>query len=347
MSNQPSSLVINQPSDRNGCGYYRTILPFSYLTSIAKIDSPFFFLFNFDLTYLERANWLRFQRQVTQKQTDVILYYKELIQKNNFKTKLSYEIDDLVHEIEPQNILAYQFYTKTRKDNMIKIMENCDVVTMSTEFLKEYYKENFNINNIKVVPNYIPKFLWANCGKRDKYNKGKKLRILWAGSSSHVGKNGDLEFLIPLIEKTVDEFEWVFFGCAPFSIKNKVEFHEWQSFYNYPHALDNINADIAICPIKDSIFNYAKSDLKLLEYTALGLPGIYSSVSGKGPYDLQKDSGICLVDNDIDAWYNTIKTFEKDESERVEKLIAGQNCLEKRWLEDNIQTYIDIFGGNK
>ena len=141
-------LVINYPSDKNGCGFYRTIIPFSYLSCVENYQSPFLYAFNFDLSLLQRADWVRFQRQVTQSQKQIMLEYKKIIQKNEFKTKIAYEIDDHVHAIEPQNVLAFQFYTDRRKSNLVEIMKMCDVTTVSTDYLKRYYKEQHDVNNI-------------------------------------------------------------------------------------------------------------------------------------------------------------------------------------------------------
>lgn len=345
MSEKNFKTVILFPSDKNGCGFYRTFIPFNYLTSKYGYDCPTMFAFLFDLNYMARADYLRFQRQVTVAQTKIIKEYRSMLSKIGSKAKIVYELDDLVHGITEHNILAYQFYTKTRRNNLIEIMKTCDTVTFSTNFLKDFYTENFGVNNSVVIPNYLPKFLWGDKGKRDKYNKGKdgKLRILWAGSSSHVAKGGDLEFLIPLIKKTASEFEWVFFGCKPPGIADLIEFHPWSDFYEYPTALDNIDADIAICPIQDNTFNLAKSDLKVLEYSAIGLPCISSSIGqGMGPYDLIED--ICTVENKVDNWYAAIKKMQ-DPDIRIKYLEAGQKELNNRWLEgtDNIKKYLDVY----
>jgi len=344
-SNAPFKTVIIFPSDRNGCGFHRTFIPFNYLVSKYQYDCPAMFSFLFDLNYLNRASYLRFQRQVTKSQLQIIKEYKSVIQKNNSHCKIVYELDDLVHGIEPNNTLAYQFYTKTRKNNLIEIMKTCDTITFSTQFLKDFYNEQFGVNNSVVIPNFLAKFMWGDKGKRDKYGKGKdgKLRILWAGSSSHVAKGGDLEFLIPLIKKTANEFEWVFFGCKPPGVSDLVEFTNWADFYEYPTALDAIDADIAICPIADNTFNLAKSDLKVLEYSAIGLPCISSSIgNGMGPYDLIPN--IKTVENTVEAWYTAIKEME-DPSIRMQYLEAGQVELNKRWLEDpkNTQLYLNVY----
>lgn len=338
--------IVSFPSDRNGCGFYRTIIPFNYLISKHEYDCSELFSFNFDLNFIVRSSTLRFQRQVTDAQVHVMKEYKKVIKNSKSNCQLVYEIDDLVHEIEMSNIIAYQFYTDIRKQNMLDAMNLCDKVTVTTEFLKDYYKDNHGINNIHVIPNYLPQYLWLDKGKREKRNKGKKPRILWAGSASHVGKGGDLEFLLPLMKKTKDEFQWVFFGVIPPELRGKpgYEFHDWADFWSYPHALDQIDADVALCPIKDTVFNYAKSDLKVLEYTALGLPFVSSSIgNGLGPYDLI--NGINCVENDADVWYNAIKEMLNDETKREGYMKAAQDELDNRWLEDpkNIQKYLDVY----
>lgn len=343
-ANKNTSIIL-YPSDKNGCGFYRTLIPFRYLASKDKdVQISEFFAYNFDLNYLRNTDWLRFQRQVTSAQTKIIRNLRGQIEKNNFKTKIAYELDDLVHGIEINNILAYQFYTKSRKDNLIEIFKMSDVVTFSTQYLKDFYESKFGINNSVVIPNYLPRFMWWPCGKRDKYNKGKnsKLRILWAGSASHIGKGGDLEFLIPLVKKTHKEFEWVFVGVVPHELKGKVEFHEWKDMHEYPEMIDNIDADISLAPVKDVEFNYAKSDLKILEYSAIGLPTIASTIGNEqGPYD--GIPGLKMVSNKIDDWYQAIKQFEKNVDERVECLDAGKQLLETRWLEDNLDSYRGVY----
>lgn len=337
--------VILFPSDKNGCGFHRTFVPFNYLASKSNYDCPAMFAFMFDLNYLARADYVRFQRQVTMSQTKIIREYKRVRDQMKSNAKIVYELDDLVHGIGAHNILAYQFYTKTRRNNLIEIFKMSDIVTFSTQFLKDFYSSNFGINNSFVIPNYLPKFMWGNLGKRDKYNKGKngKLRIFWAGSSSHVALGGDLEFLVPLIKKTANEFEWVFFGTKPPGLVDLVEFHQWRDFYEYPIAMDEVNADIALCPIADTEFNYAKSDLKVLEMTAVGLPCICSNIgNGKGPYDLVPN--LMNVKNNPDDWYAAIKEMENPET-RMKYLEAAQIELNKRWLEnpENTKVYTDIY----
>lgn len=346
-NNVPPKSLLLFPSDKNGCGFYRTFFPFRYLaTKYPEFHISEFYAFFYDLNYLRRANWIRFQRQVTDAQKKIMTQYKLQLSKHNQNGKIAYELDDLVHGIMPNNIMAYQFYTPKRKNNLIDIFKMSDVVTFSTNYLKKYYDDNFGIRNSVVIPNFLPKHMWYGCGKRDKRNKdpNKKPRVLWAGSASHLGKGGDLEFLVPLIKKTYMDIKWIFYGCQPFELEGMVEYHPWSNIYEYSASLDSIDADIAIAPISDIQFNYGKSDLKLIEYSALGIPTIASSIGNKiGPYDIIPNA--CTIENKVDLWYSAIMSHFKDEKTWQATMLAGKTELAKRWLEDdaNIGLYKSIY----
>jgi glycosyltransferase involved in cell wall biosynthesis len=150
--------------------------------------------------------------------------------------------------------------------------------------------------------------------------------------------------MLPMIKKTLNEIQWVFFGVQPPELQGMVEFHDWCNVYDYAAKLDSIDADIAIAPIVDTEFNLGKSDLKILEYAALNLPTIASSIgNGNGPYDLIK--GLNLLNNNADDWYQAIMQMYKDKNIADKFLKAGKDELNTRWLEDenNIGLYKKIY----
>lgn len=332
--------IINFPSDKNGCGFYRSMIPLGFMSARLDWDSTFMYQFVFDLNLIRTANWVRFQRQCTDNQKRCILEYRRCIDKTKSPARIIYELDDLVHAIEPHNILAYQFYTPTRRQNVVDIMKMSHRVTFSTQFLKEFYSQNFGINNSVVVPNYLPKFMWNPDFTKSKRPGNKKPTIVWGGSASHIGPKGDLESLLPMIEATTDEFDWIFVGCIPEKLKGKVKFINWVNFYEYPTLMQNIKADLAIAPITDGIFNYAKSDLKYLEYSAMNVPSLLSSIGGgKGPYDFT--NGNLVKTNDPDDWYQSIKELLGNENKLADTLKRQQDFVNTRWLEnpENVEVY--------
>lgn len=352
MQNQNQSnarCIVNFPSDKNGCGYYRTIIPFGYFHSKKNWEISTISQFVFDLNLIKRSHYVRFQRQCTDMQKKYVWEYRRCIDAIKSRCKISFELDDIVHGIEPNNILAYQFYTKSRRDNVLEIMKMSNLVTFSTKFLKHFYQREFGIEHSFVIPNMLPKFLWQPDYNRSKRPEKKKPVVLWAGSASHVGPGGDLEFLVPMIEATIDEFEWAFVGCIPPKLEKykkdgRITFIKWFNFWEYPAAMQQIKADVAISPIKDSLFNYAKSDLKYLEYSAMNIPAICSSIgNGIGPYDQAGCPN--LVKNDPDEWYGAIKDLINDETKYKNSINIQHKYLNNRWLEDesNLALYETAF----
>jgi len=344
---QDHKRVIIFPSDKNGCGFYRNIIPLNYCMAEYNWDTTFLFQFVFDLNLVQSSSVIRFQRQCTENQKKCITEYRKCINATKSKAKIMYELDDLVHGIEPHNILAYQYYTPTRRQNVVDIMKMSDRITFSTEFLAQFYRQQFGIQHSVVIPNYLPKFMWnpnpAESKRPTKEERdGDKPVIMWAGSASHVGPGGDLEFLLPMIEATMDEFTWIFVGVCPPKLNGRVKVIPWSHFYNYPAGMQKVKADIAIAPINDSIFNYAKSDLKYLEYSAINIPAILSKIgNGRGPYDQTNSPN--LVDNDPDSWYQSIKDLINNDEKYYDTINLQHEFLQNRWLEDNINKYKDAF----
>lgn len=349
MTNSVPKNILCFPSDKNGCGFYRTMVPMEYMSAKHSWNVSFLYQFAFDLNLIRGSHFIRFQRQCTENQKVCLQEYRRCIDGTRSQSKLVYELDDIVHGIEPQNVAAYQFYTKSRRDNVLSIMRMSNIVTFSTKFLKHFYEREFGINNSHVIPNFLPKFLWNPDFTVDKRPNKKKPVILWAGSASHVGPGGDMEFLLPMIEATLDEFEWLFVGCLPpklekYKKNGKITFLNWKSFWDYPSMMQSIKADIALSPIKDGLFNYAKSDLKYLEYSAMNIPSICSTIgNGIGPYDQTNCPN--LVENDPDSWYGKIKELINDQDKYFETINLQHDYVNKRWLEndENVAIYNDVY----
>jgi glycosyltransferase involved in cell wall biosynthesis len=79
----------------------------------------------------------------------------------------------------------------------------------------------------------------------------------------------------------------------------------------WPWMKKNIHWDIAIAPLEKSEFTKCKSDLKFLDYTALGIPAIYTRFA---PYEFTVNSGKTglLVQNETDEWVHALELLIND-----------------------------------
>jgi glycosyltransferase involved in cell wall biosynthesis len=96
----------------------------------------------------------------------------------------------------------------------------------------------------------------------------------------------------------------------------------------------NLNWDLAIAPLENNYFNRSKSDIKFLDYSALGIPGIYSRVPAYLNTIRHMDTGL-LVHNSPEAWVEALDLLLADEPLRRH---LAQNAQEyvfsKRMLQD-------------
>jgi hypothetical protein len=174
-----------------------------------------------------------------------------------------------------------------------------------------------------------------------------KPRIFWSGSASHIGPGGDLEFLLPMIEKTVDEYQWVFQGCMPESLINYVKLGKIESIpWSPTYGLSNVQfymarPDICLAPLKPSKFNECKSYLKYLECSALGAPCITTSFAEHGRKSPYEDiAEICLEPN-ADIWKSAIDHLIKTPDyfiETIKKQYITLNSI--GWMEAKLDMWM-------
>jgi len=344
----PTSLIVNYIADRNGCGYYRCIWPTELLATHENMMTINTFLY--DQTNLHKTSLYRFQRQATTSQRTAWDNYIQMRRQHGYRYNMQYEIDDLLMEIEPYNKIAYEYFDEEKKQNHMHMLRTSDSITFSTEPLKDIYVKDYGIdpNKIRVVKNYLPQFLYHlpyrhSVKKFDSSKKETKPRIFWSGSASHVGPEGDLAFLIPMIEKTLDEYQWVFQGVIPPELvqhvkSGKIEFHPWVPTYGLAISqFYKAKPDICLAPLKPSRFNSVKSDLKYLEGCALGSPCITTSFEGSGYKSPYEDAGaeIC-IEPDADTWKTMIDYLVENPDYYLDTIKKQYEFLNGRWMEQNL-----------
>ena len=285
-ANLPRS--IQYYADFSGCGFWRMIWPEHLLNAYNHCVVHGSTVMCLDPRYYIHTKTVRIQRQATEHQLQFVKFLKEVQKEVGFK--IVYEIDDLVfHEDIPEyNKYKPAFTDPNIRKNILDIMSMCDEVTVTCPFMKEYYEGKTGHKQITVVPNFPPKFWIGNhydpkwiSDAYDQYSK--KPRILYAGSGAHfdvdnrVGQDDDFAHVVKAIYDTVHEFQWVFLGAFPLPIRplveaGKVEFHPWAPLYNYAEKIKNLRVNMMVAPLKDNNFNKSKSDLKLIEANAFGIP---------------------------------------------------------------------------
>ena len=351
------SRAINYYADYSGCGFWRMIWPEHMLNAHQKVIVHGSTVMNFDERYFQNIKAVRIQRQATEHQREFVRYLKGLSNKYNFR--IIYEIDDIIfsEEIPEYNKFKPAFTDPKIRQISQEIMSMCDEITVTCDFMREYYKAKTNHTNITVIPNFPPEFwmgrFYYENKVKDNYRKycaGKnsKPRILYPGSGAHfdvdnrVGQNDDFAHVRHVIECTVDKYQWVFLGAFPLPLQHlvasgKIEFHQWKRLYEYPKMVADINANIIVAPLQDNTFNRAKSDLKYIEAGCYGIPAVCQDIDTYKNAPIRFKTGDEMIDR--------IESLVKSPTRYYEEGSRARKIAESRFLENdkNIDCYTELY----
>ncbi len=238
--------------------------------------------------------------------------------------------DDLMFALPPSNPFFKTVY-KDIKKRMRRGLELADRVVVTTEPLAEALAEM--TNDVRIVPNYLRKSIWGDL--QSQRRRGDRPRVGWAGAQQH---GGDLEMISDVVRETSKEVDWVFFGMCPESIRPYLkEFHHAVSFEEFPVTLASLDLDLAIAPLERNRFNESKSNLRILEYGALGWPVVASDIY---PY---QDGPVCRVPNNVTAWIKAIRERIHDIDATSSEGDRLRTWVQSHWmLEDHMELWLDV-----
>ena len=251
---------------------------------------------------------------------DALRQYKEM---NN--VLMVFSQDDLMFAVPPKSSCFKTGY-KDIKKRLRTCLSLVDRLVVTSEPLAD--ELSGFISDIRVVPNRLDANLWGALESRR--DCGVKPRVGWAGAMQH---HGDLEILANAVRETADEVDWIFMGMCPEFLRPYVkEVHEYVAFSAYPETLAKLNLDLAVAPLERNRFNRSKSNLRILEYGAMGWPVIASDIE---PY---REAPVHLVNNQTRAWVNAIREHIHD----LDTTWKAGDTLRK-WVRKNylLQQHLD------
>lgn len=262
--------------------------------------------------------------------------------------KLVYECDDLIHRV-PKGHYEYErlkgfggikVYFQLRK-----MLKKCDgFISTCKELDKKYGK--FCKKHI-VFKNYCDLPHWL---KEHKENKTDRIRILWAGSTSH---SPDLEMIKPVMDRIMKEYpqvQFIYIGHGGIKTTDKqAEFVYGKDIFDglpdnresmlpvppnvWPYILASEMADIGIAPLVKHEFNRAKSQCKYLEYGINKIPAVYSEWFYKDVKHGQ--TGFLAKDNN--EFYHYLKLLIEEKEFRRD---MGEHAYEDVIKNHDMRNYV-------
>lgn len=357
MPEQDLARSLNYYADYSGCGFWRMIWPEHLLNAHQKHIVHGSTVMNLDERYFAGIKSVRIQRQATPHQKEFVRYLRQLASKHSFR--IIYEIDDIIfsEDIPDYNKFKPAFMDPEIRKVSQEIMAMCDEVTVTCDFMRDYYIQKTGNKNITVIPNFPPEWWIGNLYRDskvreiyDRYCVGKKIkpRILYPGSGAHfdvenrTNQNDDFAHVRDVIAKTIDKYQWVFLGGYPLPLTplvkaGKIEFHPWKRLYEYPKAINNLKCNIMVAPLQNNNFNNAKSDLKYIEAGCFGMPAVCQDIHAYKHAPIRFTTGSEMVDQ-IDHLIKSTTHYMKQS--RDARAVAEDRFLEK---DKNIDCYLELY----
>lgn len=311
----PAFLAHN--ADIYGCGHYRITQPLRAMVAEGVAEGKS----GLTLLTLSEIGQFRPDSLIIQRRYSPAFHtwIERVSQLNNvFRV---FELDDYIINL-PMKHYGRNAYKQETAKLIRKSLSYFDRFVVSTAPLAEAMSHMHS--DIVVVKNRLPPDDWGHLNSLRQ--QGKKPRVGWAGGISH---RGDLEMIFDIVREFAGEVEWIFMGMCPDKLRPYVhEIHRGVDLALYPAALAALNLDLALAPVEDNVFNACKSNLRLLEYGACGIPVICSNVAC---YQ-QDDLPVTRVSNKFIAWRDAIRMHLADPEASAKMGADLQAVVRKEWM---------------
>ncbi|MDZ4779406.1 MAG: glycosyltransferase [Planctomycetia bacterium] len=232
------------------------------------------------------------------------------------------------------------------------LLKSADAVSVPTEELARSLESR--TSRVEIIPNAVDEQLWFTPG-RDHRDVGSHspLRMLLMGTRTHAE---DLEIVAPAARRLLREFgdrvRFEVIGCVALGHRS-----DWFRKLRIPSARCEYPAfvrwlrrrarwQIGLAPLRDCPFNAAKSAIKFLDYSALGLAGVYSDAPAYSGTVRQLETGI-LTGDSADSWFDAIRTLVlNEELRRALSKAAAEDVRRKHALANTTGRWLAVLGGS-
>lgn len=295
---------------------------------------------------IEEGDLIVVQRDVPR---DLHLYRKVVQIARQSSKPIIWEIDDLLFELPPEHPDRQNRLFIEALLPMLEVFLEADLVTVSSPGLWEYCMKIRE--NVAILPNFLDDQIWTL--RSPSISTDPPLTIGYLGGHSH---KPDIEIILPVINELLARYpnrlRFVFWGK---DLLNSSEYYneaithipiDMPSYPEFVQFFQTVSVDIFIAPLRDSHFNRCKSGIKFLEYSALGVPGVYSNLD---PYALVVTQGYDgFLATTTEEWINYLIQLIENPSLRETMGRNAQKTIKEKWLLSNnadlwLETYSQAF----
>lgn len=259
---------------------------------------------------------------------DAILFDTMIFVQEKFGTKFVLDVDDDFYNIPKTNPIWKQEDAEKNVSAIQYAIEQTPFLVTSCKNLYDWYSSKRE-NKTYILENYIGGY------KHRPFDNGKNVVISFFGGVSHkkdLENTGFTEALKQIMKK----YPQVHAGSVGLelkltgTLKKRYTFEPGIPGEQYVTKLwPSINADIAVAPLEDNIFNRRKTNIKWQETAMIPAAFVGSRIP---PYfgTVNEKTGI-LVRSGVEFWYDALERLVLDEKLRKTLADNAKAEVEKNW----------------
>lgn len=317
--------------NRGALGYWRCTLPAYHLHKAGLAETAIDFG-RFQKEFVDWADIVVVQRMLGNSIKHVV-HYSHMKGK-----KVVFDLDDNVwcfpNSPEYQSKQAKEVPRLTTD-----ILSRCDAATVSTQRIADAVREHAGVPTF-VLPNYLDFSQWRRINIRHEH-----FLVGWMGGHYHVQ---DLEMIVPSLKEVISknlDVTLVFLGCCPMRLflehPDRVFLQEFVNIELLPKTMAVMRFDIGLAPLYHSEFAMSRSNLRLLQYSALQIPSVASCW---GEYARLADEGFPCVTVENGEWAEAVQELIDNREKRVWLGQEAYRYVKARYeIKDNIYKWKEVY----
>jgi hypothetical protein len=249
------------------------------------------------------------------------------------------DTDDAFHRMDESHPEFDLYQTKLKA--FAVILDRVAEVWCSTPGLVKSLAESGK--NAIVVPNSIDPRLWRqyrHSGASDVRHDDAGLELLYAGTATH---GADFSLLLPVLDDLAREvrFRLTVVGVAKQMVSRpwlrRVQPGSNALYPRYARWLRDLgpSIDVGVAPLVNNEFNRLKSDIKLMEYLAIGAAPLLSNIDGYSDSDVVLPMMLC---DGEEQWLDRLRRLAEDEEALSQSRDEAHRQRDLMWRHRNAST---------
>src|SRR3990167_524794 len=209
------------------------------------------------------------------------------------------------------------------------LWKEADLITCTTPYLAEIYGQ---FAPTVVLPNMVDLQIWKNVHTH--YLQENYRRLGWRGGPSHFQ---DIMTLRHVAWRLLNKWQNLKLVLSGHHFKSftqdfpgeRVELHGWMGNVAYPWHMMALGIDVAFYPWLDTEFNKGKNNLAWVEWSAVGVPGVYPALKPYMDHVKHGETGLLALSEE--GWFESINKLIKDQFYRRRIAQNARAEVEKNW----------------